>query len=159
MKKIAIIVTILFWLPLYTSAQPVIGADPCGECSEFFILTVDGEELEPIPCEAKHNWILFKDLAGLGLLDGFHEMKMRTCTEGEESAEIIFFVEIGTYEGYRLFEIVPDPENKDLNYLGKFDYDHMVAQVFNDGKVVVNPKPKPPGVNGNNCFINTVRKF
>lgn len=156
MKRLLIVAAALFWLPLCSSAQPLLGADPYGDCSEFFILTIDGQELEPIECKEKYNWMLFKDLAELQLSDGFHEIKMRSCTEVAESADIKFFIEVGTYSGYRLFEIVPDPENEDLEYLAKFDYERMAAQVFDDGKVVVNPKPKPPGVDGDNCFIDSL---
>ena len=140
MKRIGIALLLIAFCAGRALSEPILASDPSGNNTEFFIMSVDGEELQPSHALEKYNWVFFKDLAELGLFDGWHEVKLRSCNESEESEDLIFFLDVQTFENFRRFEIVPDPDNNDPEYLYKFDPDFAVAEIA-DGQVIIKPRP------------------
>lgn len=153
-RIIILLVVVLF--PISGLCQPLLAADPCGDSCEYFILTIDDGDAEEIIVFEEYDWMFFKDLSGIDLEDGFHKMELKSYDAGLESMSIVFFIEVGTYEGFRRYEIVPDPENSTFEYQAKFDPRFAVADVYDDGRVVVSPKPEEPSDGNANCFIGTV---
>ena len=127
---------------------------------KFFIITVDGVELEQIELEELYLWTIFEDLADLNLLDGVHEVTLRFGNDLEESDEIKFFIEVTIFKDSVTYEIQPDPTRlDDPEYLLKFG-DNLVAQI-QDGEVYIPPDTNDyndGGGGGGGCFINAISR-
>lgn len=158
--KTYIIVTLLLLFSVQGWPQPIFNAMPGKGDVQFYILSIDGEEREPIPALQIYNFKFLHDFARLNLPDGYHEFKLRTGNDMEESEDIIFYVDILTYDDFVRFEIMPDDSNTDAGYLERFDRDFAVAEVYADGTIIIKPAPGDDG-NGDGttgCFINTVKR-
>jgi len=70
----------------------------------------------------------------------------------------MFYINVEYWASSIKYEIVPDPNNKDPNYLIKFT-GSMKAEVYSDNVVVVDPPPDVDsggGGGGGGCFIDTL---
>lgn len=173
MKSLVLILVILFLISGSGFSQPILGSTPDGDI-EFCVLTINGEEDEPIDVFEEYDWIFFEDLFWFDFPDGVHVIELRCGNPLEESDDIMFYLKVISYDETRYFEIVPDPENKDPRYLAKFDPEKAVAEITNGVTVI---KPRPPeeedeedngssgggsenggGGGGGGCFITTSAK-
>jgi len=151
---------VLFFMivPLGGSSQPILTADPCISGNDSYTLVVNEVGVEEITAFERYHWVFFKDLYEMKLVDGTHKMELSSCEDGEPSAGLLFYIRVKTHEGFKRYEILPDPDNNDLEYLAKFDPKFSVAEVYDDGRVVVKPreddKPEDKG-----CFIQTLMRF
>ena len=138
-------------------SQPILKSEPDGNKETFYIMTVDGKELQQVELLEKYDWTIFKDIAELNLSEGHHEIKLRVGNQTDESDDIMFYINVVYLLNSIEYEIVPDPNNKDPNYLAKFT-GSMKAEVYDDNVVVVVPPPDTGGGGGGGggCFINTL---
>jgi hypothetical protein len=137
-------------------SQPILKSEPAGNVETFYIMTINGQEFAQVELKEKYNWLIFKDIADLNLPDGQHEIKLRVGNDQIESEDVMFYIRVEHYPSSIKYEIIPDPENLDPNYLAKFT-GSMTAEVYNDDVVVVDPpEDNGGGGGGGGCFINTL---
>ena len=139
-------------------SQPILKSEPAGNIETFYIMTVDDQEFPQVELKEEYNWMIFKDIAELNLPDGQHKIELRVGNETDESENVMFYILIETWPSLIKYEILPDPENKDPNYLVKFD-GSLKAEVYNDGDVVVTPpEDNGGGGGGGGCFIEVISR-
>lgn len=139
-------------------SQPILKSEPAGNKETFYIITVNDQELPPSELKEEYNWMIFKDIVELNLPDGQHKIELRVGNETDESENVMFYILIETWPSLIKYEILPDPENKDPNYLVKFD-GSLKAEVYNDNVVVVTPPEDNGGGGGGGggCFISIIK--
>lgn len=150
-KRLLLLFLSIFICVAISSSQPILKSEPEDNNVDFYIITVDGKELEQIKAIEKYDWNLFKDVQELNLEDGRHKIEIRVGNENEESEEARFFILVDTFEGYKRYEIQPDPENNDPVYLSKFN-DNLIAEVSKEDTKINKQK------NNSGCFISTLFK-
>lgn len=135
MKTLIVLITFVLFSIVY--AQPIILKSVTSDYIEFYIITVNGDELEEdVPVRGEFgNYHLLKNLQELNLKNGTHEILLRTGNEEDESEDIMFFIKVKNSKKHISYTIIPDPNNDDPNYLLKFDYDNLEVRV---------KKPKSP---------------
>jgi len=158
---------VILYLVFVTIAysQPVLTAtNTQGELAKFYVITIDGTEMEPVLLELYYNYAIFEDLFDLGLTDGTHEILLRVGNDLDESDDLKFFINITRFENSDLaiYEIQPDPDNNDPNYLLKFG-ENLIAEVDEiTGEVFIpedtNDYTDGGGGGGGGCFIEVISR-
>jgi hypothetical protein len=159
MKKIILVVLALLLTISIVSSQPILKLETYDNNIDFYIMTVNGQELPQVELNEKYNWNIFEDMAKLNLPNGSHEIKVRVGNDTDESEDLLFYVSVEHLPTVITYKIIPDPENEDLIYQSKFS-GSLKAEVYNDGVVIVYPPENDDsdddgggGGGGGGCFI------
>lgn len=151
-----ILLTVIAFL-LFTSvslSNPYLIAEPMDNATEWYIVKINDESEITVATTSLIDWILFHSIHEL--IEGENKIVVQCADRFGESEKVEFSIIMTIMSSFTRYEIQPDPNNQDPEYLAKFT-DNLTVDV-SDGDVT-EPPPNDDGGGGGGggggCFITT----
>ena len=155
-RKIVLTVIAFLIFTTMSMSNPYLLSEPSDNETDWYLLKVNDEEEVTVSTDALKDWSFFFSIHGLE--QGNNIIILQACNQHGNSKEVKFLILMEIFDTYTRYEIKPDLENQDPNYLERFE-ENLVVEV-SDGDVIPPVQPPPDsggGGGGGGCFISTIQ--